>query len=90
MVPSNDLVDLIRGRLEAVPGTQVVDLHLWEIGPKARACLVSLVASEARSPIEYQDELLRHEELAHVTIEVHAATDEGPSRCSAAPNRVSP
>jgi cation diffusion facilitator family transporter len=73
MVPSADLATRIRQRLEAVPGTHVVDLHVWEIGPKARACLASVVSKEARSPLTYSDELREHEHLSHVTVEVHAA-----------------
>jgi cation diffusion facilitator family transporter len=72
MVPSSDLALRIRQRLEAVPGTQVVDLHVWEIGPRARACLASVVTTEGRSPLSYSDDLRQHEDLAHVTVEVHA------------------
>ncbi|MEO6601274.1 MAG: CDF family Co(II)/Ni(II) efflux transporter DmeF [Polyangiaceae bacterium] len=72
MVPSAELVSRIRQRLEAMPGTHVVDLHVWEIGPKARACLASVVTSEPRSSLEYSDELREHEHLSHVTVEVHA------------------
>jgi cation diffusion facilitator family transporter len=71
VVPSAELASRIRGHLEAVPGTQVVDLHVWEIGPKARACLASVVAADARSPLEYAERLRSAEGLAHVTIEVH-------------------
>lgn len=72
MVPSTEVVARIRRRLEAVPGTEVVDLHVWDLGPKARACLASVVSKEARSPLAYSEELKEHEHLSHVTIEVHA------------------
>ena len=72
MVPSSELALRIRQRLEAVPGTQVVDLHVWEIGPNARACLASVVSTQGRSPLSYSDDLRHHEALAHVTVEVHA------------------
>lgn len=71
MVPSADLATRIRERLEAMPGTQVVDLHVWEIGPDARACVASVVSKQARSPLAYSDELREHEHLSHVTVEVH-------------------
>lgn len=71
VVPSAELAARIRKHLEEVPGTEVVDLHVWEIGPKARACLASVVATEARTPLEYAEKLRRAETLAHVTIEVH-------------------
>jgi cation diffusion facilitator family transporter len=71
VVPSAELAARVRRHLEDVPGTEVVDLHVWEIGPKARACLASVVAAEARTPLEYAERLRRAEGLAHVTIEVH-------------------
>jgi Co/Zn/Cd efflux system component len=71
VVPSTELAARIRRHLEAVPGTEVVDLHVWEIGSKARACLASVVVSEERSPLFYAETLRREEELAHVTVEVH-------------------
>jgi cation diffusion facilitator family transporter len=73
VVPSADLAKRIRGHLEGVPGTEVVDLHVWEIGPKARACLASVVASEPRTPLDYADRLRGAEDLVHVTVEVHTA-----------------
>jgi cation diffusion facilitator family transporter len=71
VVPSPELAERIRRQLEDVPGTEVVDLHVWEIGPKARACLASVVVTDARTPLEYAEKLRRAENLAHVTIEVH-------------------
>ncbi|WP_394826118.1 CDF family Co(II)/Ni(II) efflux transporter DmeF [Pendulispora albinea] len=71
VVPSEELAARIRRHLQDVPGTEVVDLHVWEIGPKARACLASVVASEPRTPLDYAEKLRLAEGLAHVTIEVH-------------------
>jgi cation diffusion facilitator family transporter len=71
VIPSAELATRIRNHLEAVPGTEVVDLHVWEIGPKACACMASVVVTDARTPLEYAERLRRAERLAHVTIEVH-------------------
>ncbi len=71
VVPSAELATRIRRHLEELPGTEVVDLHVWEIGPKARACLASVISDKARSPLEYTEALRRREQLAHVTVEVH-------------------
>jgi Co/Zn/Cd efflux system component len=71
VVPSAELASRIRRHVEEVPGTEIVDLHVWEIGPKARACLVSLISTHARSPLDYSDVLRLREGLAHVTVEVH-------------------
>lgn len=71
VTPSIDLAERVRAHLTGFPGTEVVDLHIWEIGPKARACLASVVATEPRSPLDYADKLREAEDLAHVTVEVH-------------------
>jgi cation diffusion facilitator family transporter len=71
MVPSAALAERIKMQLEALPGTEVVDLHVWQIGPGARACLATVISGEDRSPLEYAAELKRREKLAHVTVEVH-------------------
>jgi cation diffusion facilitator family transporter len=71
MVPSTELATRIRERLEALPGTEVVDLHVWQLGPGARACLATVISGEERSPLDYVTELKRLERFAHVTVEVH-------------------
>jgi cation diffusion facilitator family transporter len=75
MVPSLERLARIRERLENLPGTEVVDLHLWELGPGARACIASVVSTDARSPLMYSEALRRHEGLQHVTVEVHRTTE---------------
>ncbi len=72
VVPSAHVATRIRGLLEGVPGTEVVDLHVWEIGPKARACLATVVTNTRVTPLDYAARL-HDEKLAHVTIEVHEA-----------------
>ncbi len=74
MVPSAELVKRVRQHLEKVPGTHVVDLHVWEIGPRARACLASVISKEGASPLQYGDALRSREGLVHVTVEVHQDT----------------
>jgi cation diffusion facilitator family transporter len=76
MVPSPEVTARIRERLEAVPGTEVVDLHVWQIGPGARACLATVISAADRSPLEYSAELKRLERLAHVTVEVHRSSGQ--------------
>jgi cation diffusion facilitator family transporter len=78
MVPSADLAVRVRERLEALPGTEVVDLHLWQIGPGARACLATVISEADRSPLVYAEELKRGERLAHVTVEVHKGSRSPP------------
>ncbi len=71
MVPSANLVTRVRRDLETVPGTRVVDLHVWEIGPHARACIASVISKPGASPLQYREALGSREGLVHVTVEVH-------------------
>ena len=72
VVPSEALAQRIRDRIEtAFVGSNVVDLHLWDIGPSARACIVSVAAANPVAPATYRDALASIVSLQHVTIEVH-------------------
>lgn len=73
VVPSKHLAESVRTRLEtSFEETRVVDLHLWSLGPHARACIVSLAARSPRSPNAYREALAAVAEFEHLTIEVHA------------------
>lgn len=72
VVPSEALAQRIRDRIEAAfAGSNVVDLHLWDIGPSARACIVSVAAANPAAPAKYRDALASITSLQHVTVEVH-------------------
>lgn len=72
VVPSEDLARRIRERIESrFAGARVVDLHLWDIGPHARACIVSIAAPAPHPPAAYRDALRSIANLQHVTVEVH-------------------
>ncbi len=49
----------------------IVDLHVWRVGPGKFACIVGLVAADPLPPDEYKQRVQVHEELVHVTVEVH-------------------
>jgi cation diffusion facilitator family transporter len=71
VVPSAGLARRIRAGIEQqFAGAQVVDLHLWEIGPHARACIVSVAAPTPEAPSVYRAALASIARLEHVTIEV--------------------
>lgn len=66
---------LIIQALEAA-NTQVVDLHLWEIGPRQIGCVVT-VQTEAPKPVEFYRQLLNEKvSLHHLTVEIRTRTDE--------------
>jgi cation diffusion facilitator family transporter len=72
VVPSQDLARRIRNRIEtSFAGASVVDLHLWDIGPGARACIVSVAAASPAAPAAYRAVVASVASLQHVTVEVH-------------------
>ena len=69
VTPSRALADDIRGRLEA-EGAEVIDLHLWRLGPGHHAAIIVLEAASPQSPDAYRQRLIGLPELSHITIEV--------------------
>jgi cation diffusion facilitator family transporter len=55
---------------------EVTDLHVWRVGPDRYAAIISLVAGRPCSPVEYAERVRMHEELVHVTVEVHRCDGE--------------
>ncbi|GAB2893036.1 CDF family iron/cobalt efflux transporter AitP [Uliginosibacterium flavum] len=53
-----------------IPAT-IRDLHVWRIGKGSYACVLSLLSSAAASPDYFRAQLQIHEELVHITVEVH-------------------
>jgi Co/Zn/Cd efflux system component len=60
----------IRQAIENDGEGRVADLHVWRVGPRHLAAIVSVVASEPREPAHYRGRLAEMPDLAHVTIEV--------------------
>ena len=70
MLPSPDLAREVRERLE-VGGVQVADLHLWDLAPGRRGCIVSLVTAEPQEVATYRSRLEGFHGISHVTVEIH-------------------
>jgi len=62
---------VVRQKLEAIDDVRVADLHVWELGPGRRSCIVSVVTSTPREVSFYRDTVLGALPLAHLTIEIH-------------------
>jgi cation diffusion facilitator family transporter len=60
----------IRESMETIAGDEVVDLHLWPVGPGHYALIVGLVTSNPLSPADYRRRLPADVVVDHVTIEV--------------------
>jgi cation diffusion facilitator family transporter len=69
MNPSLELTALVRGRLEA-QGDQVLDLHLWRLGPGHHAAVAVIAAAHPLPSAAYHARLKGIEGLSHVTVEV--------------------
>lgn len=72
MNPSTELTAQVRARLEA-GGEQVVDLHLWRLGPGHHAAVAVVSAANPLPAEAYHLRLKGLEGLSHVTVEVRAA-----------------
>jgi cation diffusion facilitator family transporter len=62
---------IVRERLEAIDDVRVADLHVWELGPGRRSCIVSVVTARPREVSDYRDAVLSALAISHLTIEVH-------------------
>jgi cation diffusion facilitator family transporter len=63
--------DVVRRQLEAIDDVKVADLHVWELGPGRRSCIVSVVTATPRELSYYRDAVLTALPVAHLTIEIH-------------------
>ncbi|WP_160288130.1 CDF family Co(II)/Ni(II) efflux transporter DmeF [Pseudomonas knackmussii] len=52
---------------------RITDLHLWRVGKRQYACILSLSTSSEARPVDFKVLLGVHEELVHVTVEVNPA-----------------
>ena len=62
---------VVRQRLEAIDDVRVADLHVWELGPGRRSCIVSIVTAAPRDVAFYRGAVLGALDVAHLTIEIH-------------------
>jgi cation diffusion facilitator family transporter len=61
----------IRNILDALPGATLTDLHVWRIGPQARAAIISMTAPLQITEQQVRKHLAGIDDLAHLTIEMH-------------------
>ncbi|WP_413877095.1 CDF family Co(II)/Ni(II) efflux transporter DmeF [Albidovulum sp.] len=65
-----DLPAEVRAAIES-EHDEIVDLHVWQLGPGHHGAIVSIVSADPKPVPEYRKRLEGIHELAHVTIEVH-------------------
>jgi cation diffusion facilitator family transporter len=81
VVSSPRYEQIVRQRLEAIDDVRVADLHVWELGPGRRSCIVSVVTARPREVSDYRHAVLSALNVAHLTIEIHQcglSHDAGP------------
>jgi cation diffusion facilitator family transporter len=71
VVSSHKHEEVVRRQLEAIDDVRVADLHVWELGPGRRSCIVSVVTATPRDVAFYRDAVLGALPVAHLTIEIH-------------------
>lgn len=65
-----DLPEEVRAAIESEQD-EIVDLHVWQLGPGHHGAIISIVSADPKPVAEYRKRLEDVHELAHVTIEVH-------------------
>ena len=68
---SDDRSQEIQRAIESHADTRVADLHVWRVGPRHLAAIVSVVTHDPREPSYYKRLLAGERDLVHVTVEVH-------------------
>ncbi|MGE8098025.1 CDF family Co(II)/Ni(II) efflux transporter DmeF [Pseudomonas fluorescens] len=63
----------VRELLESTGDVSITDLHVWRVGPQARAAIVSVVTSAAVTADAIRERLAPVHELSHLTVEYRNA-----------------
>jgi len=66
-----EALEKVRAALEENPDDLVADLHLWRVGPRDLAALISVVAQDPKPPDHYKRLATEAVDLSHVAIEVN-------------------
>ena len=77
--PETDLEQEIRRAVESDGDAAITDLHVWQVGVGQFYAIVSIAARQPRSPGHYHKLFSEHEELLHVTVEIHQYDESGAS-----------
>jgi Co/Zn/Cd efflux system component len=65
----------VREAIESDNESQVTDLHIWRVGSRDMALVVSVVTGAMRNAEEYRSRLKLLPNLAHISVEVHPCDD---------------
>lgn len=70
----------VRERLESIPDSQVVDLHLWSVGQQSWVLVAAVVCHGEATPDEYRSSLADMPQIHHPVIEVLLCRECGPAQ----------
>ena len=70
MVPTNVDLAVLRSLLEEASAGEVVDMHVWEMGPNEVCCLVALAAHKPVDIETCRRIVMRETAVDHLTIEL--------------------
>jgi cation diffusion facilitator family transporter len=66
-----DIRDVVETGPEA-GGTRIADIHVWRVGKRAYSCALTVVTHDKHlTPKRVREQLSRHDEIVHTTIEIH-------------------
>ncbi len=75
------VVEEIREAVESCPqagDARITDLHVWRVGKRSYSCALSVVTQdETLTPARVREQLSRHEEIVHSTIEIQLCKRQG-------------
>jgi Co/Zn/Cd efflux system component len=76
VIADHDLSARIQGLIESDSHDRVSDLHVWRVGPRHFAAILSVTTNGKTTPMEYKAKRARLRELCHVTVEVNPLSAE--------------
>ena len=71
-VPDGEALPAEISEIIAAEGAEIIDLHVWQLGPGHHGAIVSIVAEMPKAPSHYRKKLSVISDLSHVTVEVEA------------------
>ncbi|MCB0798271.1 MAG: CDF family Co(II)/Ni(II) efflux transporter DmeF, partial [Chitinophagales bacterium] len=74
-IPGKQLSREIKEAIEGEDDNQIVDLHVWQLGPKSYGVIISLVTHEPKEPEHYKQLVGHLHAIGHLTIEVNCCRD---------------
>jgi Co/Zn/Cd efflux system component len=67
------IAGFIRELIEQPGDAQITDLHVWRVGPNARAAIVSVLGQASTNADSIRERLKPVHEVSHLTVEFRSA-----------------